>query len=275
MKKDMDSAYKGYDDSQWNDNNYVANILQRHVQQRTASLYAKNPRATAKRRDRMDYAVWDKDEKTLATAYEAMATAQDNQLPPPAEAAAVVSDYEQGHTHRKMLDNVAKTLEQLFHYFMAEQQPSFKSQMKALVRRVVTTGVGFVKVGFQRDMDRMPEISNKIHDVQMQIDYLYRIASEAADGTIDRDDAQIEALQLSLKALLEEPMVIMREGLTFDFPESDAIIIDPKCRQLRGFVGANWVAHEMYVSPDEIKEIYGVDIKNKYRPYVKESTSTY
>tara|TARA_B000000609_G_scaffold18874_1_gene11657 strand:+ start:2992 stop:5058 length:2067 start_codon:yes stop_codon:yes gene_type:complete len=267
MKKDMDSAYKGYDDSQWNDNNYVANILQRHVQQRTASLYAKNPRATAKRRDRMDYAVWDKDEKTLATAYEAMATAQDNQLPPPAEAAAVVSDYEQGQTHRKMLDNVAKTLEQLFHYFMAEQQPSFKSQMKALVRRVVTTGVGFVKIGFQRDMDRMPEISNKIHDVQMQIDYLYRIASEAADGTIDRDDAQIEALQLSLKALLEEPMVIMREGLTFDFPESDAIIIDPKCRQLRGFVGANWIAHEMYVTPDEIKEIYGVDIKNKYRSY--------
>jgi hypothetical protein len=38
---------------------------------------------------------------------------------------------------------------------MAEQQPSFKSQMKALVRRVVTTGVGFVKVGFQRDMDRI------------------------------------------------------------------------------------------------------------------------
>ena len=70
MKKDMDAALHGFDDTQWNDKNYVANILQRHVQQRTASLYAKNPKATAKRRERMDYAVWDSDEKTLQAAYE-------------------------------------------------------------------------------------------------------------------------------------------------------------------------------------------------------------
>jgi len=267
MKKDMDAALNGYDDTQWNDKNYVANILQRHVQQRTASLYAKNPKATAKRRERMDYAVWDNDEKTLAAAYEAKAMAEQNGLMPPAEATALIQDYTSGQTHRKMLDNVAKTLEQLFDYYMAEQQPSFKSQMKALVRRVVTTGVGFVKVGFQREMDRMPEVSNKIYDLQMQIDYLYRIASEAADGTIEKDDAQIEALQLSIKALLEEPMVTVREGLTFDFPEADSIIVDPKCRQIRGFVGANWVCHEMYVSPEEIKEIYGVDMNNQFRSY--------
>ena len=132
----------------------------------------------------MDYAVWDNDEKTLQAAYEAQMTAEQNGLMPPPESIAVIQDYTDGQTHRKMLDNVAKTLEQLFDYYMAEQQPSFKSQMKALVRRVVTTGVGFVKVGFQRDMDRMPEVSNKIYDLQMQIDYLYRIASEAADGTI-------------------------------------------------------------------------------------------
>ena len=267
MKKDMDAALNGYDDTQWNDKNYVANILQRHVQQRTASLYAKNPKATAKRRERMDYAVWDSDEKTLQAAYEAQMTAEKNGLMPPAEAMAIIQDYTSGQTHRKMLDNVAKTLEQLFDYYMAEQQPAFKSQMKALVRRVVTTGVGYVKVGFQRDMDRMPEISNKIYDVQMQIDHLYRIATEAADGTIERDDAQIEELKLSLEALLNEPMVTVREGLTFDFPEADSVIIDPKCRQVRGFVGANWICHEMYVSPDEVKEIYGIDMKNQFRSY--------
>jgi len=267
MKKDMDSALNGFDDTEWNDKNYVANILQRHVQQRTASLYAKNPKATATRRERMDYAVWDKDEKTLATAYQAVSEAGRSMLPPPPEAVSIVEDYESGKTHRKMLDNVAMTLEQLFDYFMAEQQPAFKSQMKALVRRVVTTGVGFVKIGFQREMDRMPEISNRIYDLQMQIDHLSRIASEAADGEIQKDDPQIEELRLSLEALLSEPMVTIREGLSFDFPESDAVIVDPKCRQIRGFVGANWIAHEMYVSPEDIKEIYGVDIKNQFRSY--------
>ena len=55
MKTDMDSAYRGYDPKKWDDDNYVANILQRHVQQRTASLYAKNPKAVCKRRQRMDF----------------------------------------------------------------------------------------------------------------------------------------------------------------------------------------------------------------------------
>ena len=65
MIRDMDAALNGFDDKSWSDDQYVANILQRHVQQRTAQLYAKNPKALAKRRTRMDYAVWDGDEDTL------------------------------------------------------------------------------------------------------------------------------------------------------------------------------------------------------------------
>ena len=101
MKKDMDAAINGFDDTEWNDKNYVANILQRHVQQRTASLYAKNPKATAKRRERMDYAIWDRNEKTLAAAYEAQSMAEQNGLMPPAEASALIQDYTSGQTHRK------------------------------------------------------------------------------------------------------------------------------------------------------------------------------
>jgi len=267
MTKDMDAALNGYDDREWNDSNYVANILQRHVQQRTAALYAKNPRAVATRRDRMDYSVWDGDETTLGMAYQASQTAAQSGLPVPFEAQAVIQDYMQGQAHRAMLDNVAKTLEGLFDYFMHEQTPTFKSQMKGLVRRVITTGVGYVKLGFQRDMDRQPEVAAQIADVQAQIDYIARIAKEAADGKLNEDDPQIEELMLSLKALSEEPMMIVREGLLFDFPESNSVIIDPMCRQLRGFVGANWIAHEMYLTPDDVQEIYGVDIKDKYSSY--------
>ena len=267
MFKDMDAALKGFDDAEWNDTNYVANILQRHVQQRTASLYAKNPQAVATRRDRMDYAVWDGEETSLAMAYQASQTAAQANLPVPFEAQAIIQDYMAGQNHRKMLDNVAKTLEQLFDYFMNEQTPSFKSQMKGLVRRVITCGVGYVKVGFQRDMDRMPEVSAQIADVQAQIDYISRIAKGAAKGDIEEDDPQIEELMLSLKALTEEPMMIVREGLLFDFPEASSIIIDPMCRQLRGFVGANWIAHEMYLTPNDVEEIYGVDLKNDYNSY--------
>ena len=68
MKSDMEATYKGFSDSSWDDQKYVANILQRHVHQRTAALYAKNPKPVAQRRRRLDYDLWDGDDKTLAMA---------------------------------------------------------------------------------------------------------------------------------------------------------------------------------------------------------------
>jgi len=267
MKRDMDAALKGFDDTAWSEDQYVANILQRHVQQRTAALYAKNPKAVAKRRQRMEHQIWDGKPETLMTAYQASQAAAQSMLPVPAEASAIIQDFQMADRQNKMLDNVAKTLEYLFDYYMKEQQPNFKSQMKALVRRVITAGVGFVKVGFQRDLDRSPEVAAKISDVQAQLDYLRRVASEAAEGDIDQDDSQIEELMLSLQALMNEPMITVREGLVFDFPEADSIIVDPMCRQLRGFVGASWVAHKLFLSANEVKEIYDVDLKNEYKSY--------
>lgn len=267
MRRDMDAALNGFDDTAWSKDQYVANILQRHVQQRTASLYAKNPKASAKRRNRMDYEIWDGDEDTLKQAYQSSASAQKIGAPIPYDAQAVIMDYENGQAHRKMLDNVSRTLETLFDYYMAEQQPNFKAQMKALVRRVVTTGIGFVKVGFQREMDRSPDVAAKIADIQAQIDHIRRLTEEVSEGEIERDDAEMEELMLSLKSLMEQPMITVREGLVFDFPESNSIIVDPMTRQMRGFVGASWIAHEMYLTPDEVKEIYDVDLKDKYRQY--------
>ena len=118
MKKDMDAAMNGFDDSEWTDSQYVANILQRHVQQRTASLYAKNPKAQAKRRERMNYEVWDGDEKSLKMAYDASMMAAQSGMPIPPSASMIIEDYTKGQNHRKMLDKVALTLEQLFDYYI-------------------------------------------------------------------------------------------------------------------------------------------------------------
>ena len=252
MRRDMDAALNGYDDTQWSKEQYVANILQRHVQQRTAQLYAKNPKAVATRRDRMEYQFWDGSPDTLAAAYSASAQAAQSGFPVPQSAAMIMQDHEMGKQRKKMLDNVASTLEYLFDYYMKEQQPNFKAQMKALVRRVITTGVGYVKVGFQRELDRAPEVSAKLIDIQGRLDYIRRIATEASDGDIKPEDPEVEELMLSMQSLMEEPMITVREGLVFDFPEANSIIVDPMCRQLRGFVGASWIAHELYLTPEEV-----------------------
>ncbi len=69
MKRDMFIAMHGREET-WSEKNYKANIAGRHVKQKTASLYAKNPKATARRADQLDFAIWDENPQTLMSAYE-------------------------------------------------------------------------------------------------------------------------------------------------------------------------------------------------------------
>lgn len=267
MKADMDMVFHGFDPKLWDDEKYSVNIAQRHVQQRTAALYAKNPRCVAKRRPRMMYQLWDGTPQMLEDAQAARQFAEQAMQPVPQAVAMVLAEYDAVQADNIRLDKIAKTLEILFSYFMAESQPTFKSQMKALVRRMLTTGVGYVKLGFQREMQRRPEISARMNDVQVRLDHLERLAYEASEGELDDTKAEYEELMLSMKELTKQPDMIVREGLMFDFPDATAIIVDPRCKQLRGFIGARWIAHEMFFSPDEVEEIYGKDVEDCYTGY--------
>lgn len=64
-------AMKGRDE-EWGEENYTANFAGRHVKQKTSALYAKNPKAVAKRVERMDYAVWDENPQSLSMAMQIM-----------------------------------------------------------------------------------------------------------------------------------------------------------------------------------------------------------
>lgn len=267
MKADMDLVFHGYDPKTWGADKYSVNLAQRHVQQRTAALYAKNPRCVSKRRQRMAYTLWDGSQEMLQDAMSARQMAEQNQAPIPQAVGMVLAEYDRVQAENAKMDKISQTLEILFHYFMQESQPTFKSQMKALVRRMLTTGVGYVKLGFQREMQRKPEISARMNDIQVRLDHLKRLAEEVAEGEIGENDAEYEELTLSLKALAEEPDVIVREGLMFDFPDSTAIIVDPRCKQLRGFIGARWIAHQMFFAPEEVEEIYGKCVDDSYTGY--------
>jgi hypothetical protein len=78
MHRDMFIAMHGREET-WNEKSYKANISGRHVKQKTASLYAKNPKATAKRTERLDFAVWDEDPQTLMLAVQTVKQATEMQ----------------------------------------------------------------------------------------------------------------------------------------------------------------------------------------------------
>jgi hypothetical protein len=188
-------------------------------------------------------------------------------LPPDPQTAMILQDAQMVAQYDRMLERVCKTLEILFEYNVGDQPFDFKECMKMTVRRAIVTGVGFVKLSFQRAMRIAPEIEYRISDMSERLANIERLAGEIGDGEVENDSADAEELRLAMQALMQEPQIVVREGLLFDYPDSTAIIPDPKCRSLKGFVGADWVAQEYLLTEDEIEEIYMVDIGTSFTAY--------
>ena len=112
------------------DERYVANILQRQVSGRTAAVYARNARFVASPRKRLEFALWDGNEQTLAAANQAFMQAMQSGQPPPPEVAALISDVAAGHQSKQRAQKIGKTLEVLFNYYIKEGQPRFKTAAK-------------------------------------------------------------------------------------------------------------------------------------------------
>lgn len=263
MREDMD-FFMG---KQWpfpkeNEDRYVANIVQRHVQQRVASLYAKNPKAVAKRRKTMDFAIWDGSAGSLDSARVANELSMQQFGMPNPEAMALMQDVTQGFERRKLIDKMAETLEIVFHQIVESQ--NLKTNMKQFVRRVCVTGVGFLKIGYSRTMGKRPEDLEKVTDMREQINMLQRLLADKFDAKFDENSARMEQLNLMVNEIMSRPDAVIDEGLVFDFPQSQNIIIDTRCRQLKGFVGAEWIAHEFMLTLDEVKDLYSIDLGSSY-----------
>lgn len=272
------------------DKRYVVNIAQSEVAASVATLYAKNPTFTVKRKPRMDFKIWDENqasyEEAQAAAAQAMQLAAatppavgidamglpvqipaEPQIPP--DALALINDVNEGKLRRQMLDKVAKTLEHLFDQQLLQQQPSFKREMKQLVRRVETVGLGYMKLGFQRLNEMSPEDSLRLNDLTSRLASLEAMQAKVEEGKGDHDK-QIEELRIQIKTLQETPAVVTREGLTVNFPRATSIIPDTACTQLSGFIGARWVAEEFNLTCDKIREIYKKDVSSKATAYSRQ-----
>lgn len=292
MRRDMQIAMWGADKSWKKNGNYTANIAGRHVKQKTAALYAKNPRATARRREKLDYVLWDENPASLKLAFQTVQTAQQAmmmaqttpptpdlmtgalvpaqpQLPPGFEQAqALIADFQQGYARGQLYEKIGKTTELLFSYFMDQQQPlDFKRGMKSTVHRTLTNGVGYVELGFQREMGPRPGLTEQLADARARLDHMRRLAEEMAEGDMDSDAPERAELEMSLNALMTEPEIVLREGLIVDYPASTKVIPDKRCKNLDGFIGARHITLEYIYTPDEVREIFDVDLKAGYTGY--------
>lgn len=284
MEDDMQLARRGAP-KDWPEDSYTANITGRHINQKVAALFAKNPKATARRRERLDFAVWDEQEASLQMAFQTIqmysqAVATDPMaamMPPPPEveqATALMQDFQSGMQTREMIGKIGKTLEILFDYYMKSQRPvEFKTSMKQLVRRAATCGVGYVKVGFQREYEQNPQVSLQLEDFRTQLAHIKDLQLQLENGDSNEKEADERELKHSIESLQSQEFVLLREGLVFDFPESTRVIPDQTCRSLVGFVGCRHMTVEYLYKPDEVRKMFDIDLGNKFTPYAQDGQS--
>ena len=290
MRRDMFVANHGRRE-EWAEENYTANIAGRHVKQKTASLYAKNPKAVARRRETLDFAVWDENPDSLMMAFQTVQSAQammmqqpqivedpetgqlvqaPPQMPPGfEEAQALVADFQQGLQRREMVKKFGKTLEVLFAHAVHEQKPlDFKTAMKQVVRRACATGVGYIELNFQREYGPRSSVAEQLADARGRLEHLRRLTEEAQEGEIDDTEAEAAELMMSIEALQAEEEIVLREGLVFDYPLATKVIPDLMCRSLVGFVGARRLTLEYLFTKDQVEEMFpDSDLGETYTGY--------
>ena len=274
MRRNMEFAsgkqWPGHTDD---DDRYTVNITQRIIKSAVASMYAKNPTVVAKRRETLDFQVWDGKIETLQMAQQALQMAATTGSPPDPEVMAILQDVQQGSQRRQMMDRLGRTLEILARYYMEECEPDFKLQMKQMVRRTRTTGVGYVEIGFQRLMELSDDQTTRISDMTERLSVIGRMQADLQDGEADPMSAEAEELKLAVAALQGEPQQIVREGLVWTFPQSTRIIPSIETSKLIGWIGSEWLAKEITLTADRVKEVYGVDVGKSFTTYKSDAGS--
>lgn len=248
------------------DDRYRANIVQRHILTSVAALYAKNPTSVAKKRKTLDHKIWDEETESILSA---MANVQAGIETP--EDLMLISDFNSGEEYRHLVKRIGKTLEISWHWAIEDQIPTFKESLKALVTEVITAGVSYIKVGYRKPGSLKPEDAQKASNSQMRLKVLIGLLDDSEQDDFDQDDPRYAEMRQLIADIQNNPPTPQDEGLVYDFPSSDSIIVDPKCKRLRDFYGANWIAEQHVMDRDEIREVYGVDVDMHARTVEEET----
>lgn len=264
MRENMEFA-AGF---QWNgqvkldDDKYIANLTNRAVNQKVATLYAKNPKFKANPTERLYFQVWDGKVETLQQAA-AMLQAPEADPATQFQANVLMADYTQGHLQKAMVERVGKTLDIVFKWNLNNQMPSFKLQMKQMVRTAVTCGVGYVKLDYARGPEGTLSSTDTESTTKQRLDAAHEILGRVSRGELPEDSPEIVKATALLQSLNEQQAgeEAVQERLVFDFPSPTSIIVDPNCVALKGFVGAKWMAEEHYMPLEDINAHFGLQIK--------------
>ncbi len=239
---------------------YVANVTLRNINQKVAVLYARNPTAEWQKRKRLNFQVWDGKLETLVPVAQSLIAGGQ----PSPQQVALIMDYLHGTQHEAMIEKVGETLQIAYQYQIDEHDPDFKEQMKSLIRRVCTCGVGYTSIAFARDVESILRSSGPENTLTEQAKRALQLSQELEDTDPDTSPKSeqlrslLAAMAMSMGQGGDEYSV--KERLVFDWLPSTAVIPDSNCTCLRGFVGAQYITIEYLLPLETVNAYFETDV---------------
>ena len=157
---------------------------------------------------------------------------------------------------------------------------NLKPRAKAAIRAAMTTGIGWSKVSWQKDIKTDPLIESRLADTQDNIQRIRHLIAEIEDG--DESKCELEAKQAELEqqlaSLQEQAEVSTVEGIAIDrVLTEDMFILDDTLYDFDGYSQAEALAHRVWMTVDKYKQTFGKDAPktaNRYGSDKKERGST-
>ena len=174
---------------------------------------------------------------------------------------ALLRDFMMGKHQKELDQRIADTTRIAVQRQIDLAVPNFKRQMKKLVTRVITCGVGYVRLALVRN-DETPPSEDRVGNMPAdRMKEAMRLADELQDEDIETSPMaeQLRSIGVSLGVPIDDEE--LPEKITFDFLPSTSVIPDERCRSLSDFIGARFVCIEYSLPLDEINAMFGTDIE--------------
>ncbi|HHN74659.1 MAG TPA: hypothetical protein ENK10_05455 [Acidobacteria bacterium] len=135
---------------------------------------------------------------------------------------------------------------------------NLKKRAKRAIRAADTTGFGWLKVIYQRDIEEDPVVVRRLRDSQDDLKRLESLLEAAEDEQRADLEARIVELREQIASLEEEAEVVRREGLVFSLRPTECIIFSDDvdapeeiCDQ------ASWIADEIWMTVEQCRIRFG------------------
>lgn len=126
-----------------------------------------------------------------------------------------------------------------------------------VVRASLICSYGVIKVLYQKDIHRDPEIQNRLDDTQDNIRRLESLVVQIEDDqSKSATEAKLAELRETMAGLEAQAEVVASEGLVIDRVMTDALLIDPSVQNFDDYRSANWMAQAIFMERDEVEGRY-------------------